>query len=586
MTSKRNSFETILSSTIRLCLLGVVFFLFLLSVFGSVYVDVAEREYFVRDSMFLNMALIAGVLGVLFGGMKYKRKKGITLPKIKNSVLVLLTFLYIVLMFFYILMLQVQPDADQLNCVSAAESILGHNYDMWQKGGYMEYHPHQWGFVWYLVLLFRLFGTEKALAPQFVNVIALVCSAYYLSKTVGVIWKNKKLEGYLYLVLLFFAPVNGFVVYVYGIIPGLAMAIIGCFYITRMLLDNGSVADGVKGVCFLVLGNCIKSNYLIFFLVVVVFLLLDILLNKNKKAGITLAIGVAVFLAANTGIVGLTTSVTGYPKEGIPLKSYLLMGLQESPLGYGMYNGIHISIYTANDYDKQKAAEMTDMLLKEQIQLLCSKPSNTIRFFARKIAGQWNEASFENFWISGYRLTYVRRPEWLKFFLCDGYTGNRWLLNAMGIGLSLLWIGLLSYMGRKEKERPIGTWMLPCIFLAGFLYHLLFEVKPQYVLPYIYIIIPFAVCGIFSLIRDFTDLLERSKGNHTNIKGKKRIGICLAVVSIMLLIQCTSIGDEIIQISYREEKYYAYETGIRKAIEENTLNQFFAELVNEINSGE
>jgi hypothetical protein len=46
----------------------------------------------------------------------------------------------------------------------------------------------------------------------------------------------------------------------------------------------------------------------------------------------------------------------------------------------------------------------------------------------------------------------------------------------------------------------MGITLLALIILGGFVYHLIFEAKSQYVLPYFIMMVPFAAYGFYSLV--------------------------------------------------------------------------------------
>lgn len=554
----------------------VITLLFLYAFFGNVYVDIVEREYFVRDNVLCNLLLLTGILTVLH----ILSQKGVSLPKLRRIHLTVFTCIYILAMTGYILLMQVKPDADQLQCVLAARGLLEGDYSMWKKGGYMEFHPHQWGFVWYLYLLFLPFGVGKVFLPQFMNLASLVVAAVFLSKNVYLLSGNRKLADYTYLLSLSFWPINGFVVYVYGILPGLACALTGCYFLLKCLKEKeASWKNGLLAFGMLSLACCLKSNYLLFFLPGCLVLLYQFFRERKKKIlGVTV-LGIGIYVATALLVSGLTVAVTRVPKEGIPLESYLLMGIQESPLGCGMYNGIHLSIYTTTGYDKTMARKVTWLLVEERLAELLDDPVYTAEFFARKIAGQWNEASFESMWISTYRPSFRGRPAWIWQLFYDGFLGSRLLKELMAGALLFFWFGVLLY-GNYEKKLKTEKLLFPLIFMAAFLYHLLFEVKPQYALPYVYILIPYALAGYGS----FMERGMEKKKNFCRSRWRPIVG----VLGLTLILWMTPLKplDRVLRLSYRQQEYTQYLEQIRAAALEGKIEEYFVERVHMVNRGE
>ena len=54
----------------------------------------------------------------------------------------------------------------------------------------------------------------------------------------------------------------------------------------------------------------------------------------------------------------------------------------------------------------------------------------------------------------------------------------------------------------KEKRAGAARLMLPVTVLGGFLYHMLFEAKSQYIYPYMLLLLPLAARGLTMLDGD------------------------------------------------------------------------------------
>ena len=65
----------------------------------------------------------------------------------------------------------------------------------------------------------------------------------------------------------------------------------------------------------------------------------------------------------------------------------------------------------------------------------------------------------------------------------------------------LVFLGLLFGIIRLWRKKDLLRCLLPLILLGGLLYHLLFEAKSQYALPYFVLILPIAAYGLFTFFR-------------------------------------------------------------------------------------
>ena len=59
----------------------------------------------------------------------------------------------------------------------------------------------------------------------------------------------------------------------------------------------------------------------------------------------------------------------------------------------------------------------------------------------------------------------------------------------------LIFFGMLLSLFELWRRRDTESSLLPLIILGGLLYHLLFEAKSQYALPYFVLMIPMAAFG-------------------------------------------------------------------------------------------
>jgi hypothetical protein len=83
---------------------------------------------------------------------------------------------------------------------------------------------------------------------------------------------------------------------------------------------------------------------------------------------------------------------------------------------------------------------------------------------------------------------------------------------VMDLGVQFIYFGMLvaaiyllfEQINKKETRRAVepALYLIPLIFLGGFLYHALFEAKSQYVITYVTLMIPYAAWGVCRLFSD------------------------------------------------------------------------------------
>ena len=65
----------------------------------------------------------------------------------------------------------------------------------------------------------------------------------------------------------------------------------------------------------------------------------------------------------------------------------------------------------------------------------------------------------------------------------------------------LVFAGTLLGLAALRKKKDVACLLLPLVILGGLSYHLLFEAKSQYALPYFVMMVPLAGCGFASFFK-------------------------------------------------------------------------------------
>ena len=123
-------------------------------------------------------------------------------------------------------------------------------------------------------------------------------------------------------------------------------------------------------------------------------------------------------------------------------------------------------------------------------------PGEALRFFRQKLYSQWNETTYESLWINQVQLSFSEKGR-IYDLVCG--RGGRFTANLMNQVAQLVFLGALMGLPGLLWRRRIRQCLLPLIVLGGLLYHLLFEAKSQYALPYFVLLVPLAAWGLSRL---------------------------------------------------------------------------------------
>ena len=183
---------------------------------------------------------------------------------------------------------------------------------------------------------------------------------------------------------------------------------------------------------------------------------------------------------------------------------YAYMGISDSNMAPGWYNGIAMETLRDQNMDIDKANEIAKKGISDRLAYL-SENHLLGEFLKKKLLSQLNEPAFESIWISQVRKHDYPEGEPLPEIVDSVYTGglskilDRWfhyydMMIYIGFAAGMLWLLL------KKKTEPF-TVILPIAVFGAVLYHMLFEGKSQYLLPYFVLLVPFAMFGLLESSR-------------------------------------------------------------------------------------
>lgn len=508
--NQKTVFYRLVNSLIRIMLAGAVFLLFLHSLYGTGFVgkiilaDGSEQE---RTLNIADNPLRHFCLFVLFSASLFLARR--LWQAAKDSDLLRwayehsnLAFRSLILFTFfagaaYVLATQLEPGSDPAKVYAIAMQWRQGDFSAFEEGEYLFRYPFQSGIVLFFYLLSFPFGVGNYVAIQLVNVICLVIIYVLLAKLSVFFWPSAGLRNIVYCSLLIWTPPAFYVTYLYGILPGMALSLGAVWSAARYFSERRYRYIVISSLC-MGAATVIKMNCLIYLIAIVCFLVYDVL-DKRKKGAVSLlfilclAGGVILCNYSNNRMV---ERIAGQElPEGMPMISWVVMGLQEAPLGPGAYNGYIGEVFAEAQYDTAKAGEASKRDLRKAVEWMKEDLlKNGIPFLARKTAFQWNDPTFICLDRTRGRKAAVNIPAPLKSLIYGrGSVRLSLLLNDMQ---TLIWLGVLFYVLLRWGSSNLYELLGAVIFLGGYLFHLFWESSASYTIPYFALLIPYAVCGM------------------------------------------------------------------------------------------
>ena len=366
------------------------------------------------------------------------------------------------------------------------------------RADYFKRFPFQLGYVLFSEIIIKLFRTgDNYLAVEVVNVVCLAVSYFSLLMATRRIFKNDSVTKILSLLFVACMPPILFCTFTYGNIPGLMFAALSIWQYTEIKEESKlNILHAVLCALFMGISVCIKKNFLIATVALIIIAAVEFLRR------IKLINAICILLCV-ISIAGCTKAVTLYYEkkadfefgDGIPMVSWLCMGLNESTIAPGWYNGKYtVTNFHSHNMDPKLAGEASKEEIKKRLEVFSDDKAYRDDFFSKKVASQWNEPSYQSIWTNQVRGRYGEMGKWATYVCGDGEAKTKQYMNLFQQFIFCLCA--LSSVVIIKKHRNIKAALFPTIIIGGFLYHLLFEAKSQYAISYFIFMIPLAAVAI------------------------------------------------------------------------------------------
>ncbi len=367
--------------------------------------------------------------------------------------------------------------------------------------------PFQLGYVLYSELFFRaanivLRGMPEGyavVALQEMNLFWLLAEYHALIEITGLLFKNARIRRLLILLMFGCLPPVLTTTFLYGNIPAFACGALAIWmFLSFMKTDR--LRDGLLCALFLVMAVTLKLNLLIVCVAVGLVWLVMLLKQPGKKPLLCFLLAAVCVLTLPSLPQKIYERRVGVRYgDGIPMIAWMAMGFSEGHAAPGWYREDYtVSAFERSGYDSAATAANAKQALAERVRFFRENPAQARRFFSAKIRSQWNEPSYASLWVNQVFPSYSQKGNMYEF-LCG--KGAKVTLALMNQYQQFVFLGLLFGIIRLWKKKDILRCLLTLVLLGGLLYHLLFEAKSQYAMPYFVLILPIAAYGLFTLFR-------------------------------------------------------------------------------------
>ena len=397
----------------------------------------------------------------------------------------------------FVLAVGLLPRADSALVIEAAKRFAAGDFSP-LEGEYFSRVSYQLGICLPLEGLARLLpGLDLNLLMQALNCVISAALMALLCGLAGGLSGDARTSGAAALLYMAFVPMLLFNMFVYGVLPMLLLCVLAMRCFARCA-RTGERRFGVLYALLIGAAAALKPNAMIVMLALLICAAVHALQRKDGFLLLCAALSVVLCFALPAGVIRLyelRAGVTLAPDTGMLLR--LAMGMQDSMIAAGWYNGVieeYWPLSVTPEMEKAAALEMLAARLRE----FAADPAGAWAFFKEKCLTQWAEPSYDILWYGAVCGKSGRFNGLAHAIFRDGSPVRALLAGYMNIFQQAAYVlALIGTCGMiKEKRIEAVQLMLPVTVLGGFLYHMLFEAKSQYIYPYMLLLLPLAAAGM------------------------------------------------------------------------------------------
>ena len=504
----------------------------------------AMSENIIFENSSLYNSILSIFITVLFGIFLYiinKMSSKIKInKKVKKLILILAILIYGILQVVWINIRDANPNYDQFYVFDNAVKMSKGEEELIDKE-YLEMYPQQISLVSFYSIILKIFNTENVKILQYLNVLANIFTVLWLYSVTKIIQNKENRANYiaLFAITLTFSALIFLSTFIYGDIISLPFAIYSIYFVIKYIKENRCRYLLVSAI-LMCISYFLRMNMLIFFIAILIYLLLEFtkfinnlvkdksltkklkIKNISMKAALIVVFCIISILPTNLFKIYMQEKLNLNKENSFPLIGFIDLGLADSTRGPGWYTDPYVDKWRVDGHDTKPMKER----INNKIEVFKEDPKILFEFYFFKIASMWGENSFGSIW---YNLSFnfgnmsvnkgtASEQEIENYEKFDNIINKNYsfIMVYDKIIILLIFISVLLFILRN-KDISNEQILLILIFVGGFLFHIIWEAKSRYILPYVIILIPIMAIGIDGNIKWIKEIIN---GNIKYIKGK------------------------------------------------------------------
>ena len=479
-----------------ICLVSIV----IVNTVFTTYLDTSEQAIIQTNHFgYIIGVLVVGLLIYCITNRMnqylYKDISSGTNKKMRKKLFIVALAIYIIFNIVWVIFVNPKVIGDSVHVCNLAQTFYGDDsQDFLQNPTYvgvtlkeyMQAYPHQITLAFVYSIFFRIIHFDVMEILRIWNVIgniAIVVAIYKIGNQLSKKYKMNNVQ--LLLLITTFISLPMLTTYIYGDIPSLALCLFSVYFMMRYT-ETKKIIYPITASVFTMIAYMMRMNSLIFIIATSMYLILNIWKEwveeewKNRILQISIIfIYIIISMFPATLVKNYYFHKYDLDKNKIyPNNSYLLMAMEEGPRGNGWYNE-NIAGPALKEPEKMKI-EYTQKI-KDRFVYFSQNLEYTFQFYSIKITSMWAENTYSA----------VRN---------NTLTGNTMIIDDFINPLTfyqkavsiLICTCSIVVVAQNRKNLSYEFIFLVIIFIGGFAFHILWEAKSRYIIPYIVVLIPIA----------------------------------------------------------------------------------------------
>lgn len=425
-------------------------------------------------------------------------KDNVKKKKIRKILFILTIIIYALFNIIWCIFIRPAIVGDQIHACNLAQTFYSGNDKEFLPNvtyagipliEYMQAYHQQISLAFVFSIFFRIIHFDGIEILRILNIIGnifILIALYKIGKQLNNKYKTNKVL--LLFLITTFISLSMLSTFIYGDIPSIALCLFSVYFMMRYT-ETEEIKYPIISALLTMIAFMMRMNSLIFIIATVIYLLLNIcnnIMQRTLKENFIKILVIIIYILISIIPSNLVKAyyINKYnldTSKEYPNISYFLMAMEESHRGNGWYNE---SIgEPALKEPQTKRVEYVDRI-KERLYYFSQHIDYTFNFYTMKIASMWTENTY-----SAIRSNTTEENDDLEKIINPLTFYQKAILIFMTICSLIVLI-------QNRKNLSLDLIFLLTIFIGGFSFHILWEAKSRYIIPYIITLIPIASINI------------------------------------------------------------------------------------------